>query len=568
MIEKIFEGGNSVAVDRSKTPSGKWNRENWTTKAQAEKMDMSQLQRSSFRKEFLHSMEELNKTVQKETGRPLWNNFNVVKSGIAFNGSSNAMFDDSINDDDFLKAKPKVGDIDITVPRDRTEDLFDVLLKYEDKKFGKIKYIGNNRQSKSTVQQINAVFEYDVPGTDYIAYPQVDFEPSDYENDAPTEWDSFSHSSDWEDIKRGFKGVNHKYALTIMAHVVSRDFKNLPGIMLNSKADKHSFYVINPSQAKKIEEINSKDLGIEFKSEEELAKAMAEASSKIKTPPKTILKKTNKVPVDVSHYLAFSVTKGLRVKYRSLLTKDEKPIMLDGKMVLIPLDSKTSNSVQNLKAMFKLFFGYESTEADLKKMGSFVGVIELLKKSKLKDKKKDYEQFLYELIEEKLWGTSKGRAQELERDSKEIDAEIKWSMVNYIMDELNVGDLNKIKKIANDYYDSWKGGADDSISEHKIPKGTLSQIFEQVQANLSIKESFSAGSIPIIPKEIHNIIKLVPRGYKHFSEDRLKKAKKEILNSLTTREETDRILAAINNSRLLNDFIRKNEIPIEVEQFL
>lgn len=475
IIISLMEGGNATAI----------NRETGEAKEQAQKMDMSRVQRSILKKEFIETFSKLNDLVKKSSGSPIWNNFNVVKSGVAFNGSSNAMFSDEISDEEFKKYKPKVGDIDITVPRNRMEDLFDVLKKSEDKKIGNIEYVGSNRKSASDIQQINAVFKYEVPNSDYVAFAQVDFEPSDYENDAPTEWDSFSHNSDWADIQQGFKGVNHKYALTIMAHIVSKDFTQLPSIMVERGADKKTFYTVTPATAKKFESVSSRDLGkTKFDSEEDAAEAMVTAGL-AKKPPKSVLKKSKAVAVSASHYLAFSVGKGLRIKYASLKTKDDKPIMIDGKMVLIALDSKGAESETNLTEMFKLFFGFEPTTAQLKQMNSFVGVIELLKKSKLPDRKKDYEQFLDELITQKLWGHPPyhfSRSQELERDSKEIDAEIKWSMVNYIMKELKVGNLNEIKKIANSYYDSWQGGAGDDINEGFIPYGSkLSTIFEAVE---------------------------------------------------------------------------------------
>ena len=48
-----------------------------------------------------------------------------------------------------------------------------------------------------------------------------------------------------------------------------------------------------------------------------------------KKPPKNVLKKSKAVAVEASHYLAFSVGKGLRVKYASLKTKDGKPVMIE-----------------------------------------------------------------------------------------------------------------------------------------------------------------------------------------------------------------------------------------------
>ena len=44
----------------------------------------------------------------------------------------------------------------------------------------------------------------------WVSFPQVDWEPSDYFEDAPTEWDSFSHNSDWEDIQKTYSAASFK----------------------------------------------------------------------------------------------------------------------------------------------------------------------------------------------------------------------------------------------------------------------------------------------------------------------------------------------------------------------
>ena len=58
----------------------------------------------------------LNTLFEKETGSPIWEDFEVVKSGYV-NGSSQFFFDDGIDDDEFKKHKPRVGDVDITIQR-------------------------------------------------------------------------------------------------------------------------------------------------------------------------------------------------------------------------------------------------------------------------------------------------------------------------------------------------------------------------------------------------------------------------------------------------------------------
>jgi hypothetical protein len=487
IIEMLMEGGNSVAVDRKKTTI--WDRKNIVKKAEAQKIDMSKVSRSQLVKEFINTFEILNTTVKNKTGKPLWNNFNVVKSGIAFNGSSEAMFDrKKVADDEFAQViekqkNNKVGDIDITVPRDRMVDLFTVLLQHEDKKFGNIEYIGNNKKEASDAAQINAVFKYEVPGSDYVAFPQVDFEPSDYENDAPSQWDKFAHSSDWNDVKKGFKGVNHKYALTIVAHIVSKDFTKLPAFMVAPGADTKQFWETTGVVGTAISQFTSNEIkGLLKKDgydEGELLKLLKTKNGRISK----IRKQTKGTTVTAEHYLSFSVARGVRVKYARALTSDGHPIVIDGKMLLIDIDSKTASYETQLIQMFELFFGPNPSDVDLKKMGSFVGVIELLQ-NRLPGNKKLYQQFLDELIVEKLWGHPPlfyQRSQELDRDDPGEDAKIKWAMVNYIMKTLGVGNQKEIEKIAKSYYESWEGGSGDDIRENFIPFGSkFNKIFEAV----------------------------------------------------------------------------------------
>ena len=316
-----------------------------------------------------------------------------------------------------------------------------------------------------------------------ISMPQVDFEPSDYEHDAPTTWDKFSHSSVWPDIKKGFKGVNHKYALNILASINSRDFTQLPNVILLNDADRTRFYTVTPLTAKKFASVSSLDLGtIRFNNEQHASHALVQLDP-TKKPPLHILRKSKYIPVIATNYMSFSVSKGLRVKYSPLLTKDKQPIMINGKMVLVHLDPKSSEYQTQLLPIFKLLFGYTPSSNDLVKMKSFTGIIDLLKHSKLPNKRDTFELFLSELIDKKLWGASGGRAQELERDSMKLDSTIKWTMVNYIMSELNVGNLSEIRTLANDYYKDWKGKPIDNINECHIPIGNkLSTIFKTVES--------------------------------------------------------------------------------------
>lgn len=519
IIESLMEGGNSWAGIRTVDEKGKRilkkgeDGKTPVTKASAQKMDMSKINRKELTKEFIKTFKKLNDIVKKETGQPIWNDFSVVENGSAFNGSSKWLFhidtdELTITDDEFKNLKPHVGDIDITIPKNRMVDLFNVLLKYEDKKIGNIEYLGNNRANPSEDTQVNAVFKYEIPGSDYIAYPQVDFEPSQYEDDKPTEWDGFAHSSHWDDIKIGLKGVAHKYALNIISQLASKDFKKSKAaedgqIVFDDDAEKSSAWVATPGAAEAISSLTSADIESAKEKDgnydEEKLLAIVKKSKKT---TRNIRSETGNEPVSAGSYLAFSVGAGLREKYKSVLTSDNKPIKIDGKNVLVPVASSDSEYDTNVSSIFKrLFKDIEPTKENMNKINSFVGLVELIS---MHNDPELSRRFLKYMVLKKLWGHKpyfNGRSQEIERDKSGAekktypdgfvgtpaqyeDRKVKSGIVNYIIDNLKNGsklDID-IDEIATSYYETWTGKGGDDIVESFIPFGSkFSKIFEVVE---------------------------------------------------------------------------------------
>lgn len=584
IIEMLMEGGNSVAKDR----------ETGEVKQMAHKMDLSRVNRSHMKNALLDMFSKLNDLFKKEYKRPLWNDFSVVKSGLAFNGSSTYMFDDTISDEEFTKYKPKVGDVDVIVSKENGQDLFDLLAKYEDKKIGELVYLGNPKAKLGNGHQINGVFKYEVPGTDYTAYPQVDFELMKYNDDnTPDTWAKFSHNSDWNDIKAGFKGVNHKYAMVNLARVLSSEVHKFPKVMLPKGASRTAYGIITGSSGvlKFIQDHKSNEK-IEFRVEDVPKSKSKKAKDEYESlePKYTTIKEfVNMSEDEVKHtiashvyltgkkysrldvfsksskfkmptFLAFSVDKGVRVKFSQVLTKDGEPVAVDKKTMFIEESSKTATYTQDLKTIFELFFGFEPSKSDLNDMNSFIGVIELLKKGKYENKKKIYSDFLTFLIDQSLWKNiltnpekqTYSRAQELERDSMEEDARIKWAMVNYIIKELGLENMrSEVENKAKYYYDHWQGGAGDDIMESKIiyPSGKLSEIFEMLQA------------------ETEKVLE--PRGWLHFDSKRLAEEKVKILKKLNvTDTEIIDFMNSAPNSINVNDIIRKYGVKGGLEKFL
>ncbi len=443
MTDMINEGGNARYIDRVTGED----------KGFAEKVDLKKISRTILVDEMIVVLSTINDEFYKKFGEKIWNNFDVVKNGSALNGSSASLFNKDINDDEFVHHKPKVGDIDITFPGELMSKLWELLNDLEDKKVGDFTtYLGHKKSNASVdevngLHQINAIFN--VVTEDYEVKLQIDFEASEYENDSPTDWASFSHNSDWDDIKAGFKGVAHKFTLLNLSRAQSR----LDGIQ-----------VITPKNAEKITSINSYDY--------DSNKPIKLSTSKEYASP------TN---------LAFSVSKGIRTKFEIVYFKDGVQLMVDNKPVFYEKNSKNDNYETNLLKQFEMIFQKMPTGDDMKNFKSFVGLVKLMKKYSTKEIIEDF--FYDQLVSKTLWCPN--GCQGLERNNPEGDLEIKGAMVNYLYEEFPY--LQKysaqVDSKINEYYKNYKMI---DVSEHFIPYGSkLSTIFETVHkvSNQILNES-------------------------------------------------------------------------------
>lgn len=186
----ITEGGNLKVGDVSAEPM-----------MLGTKHDRSQRQNDIH--DFLHS---LNNAHIAETGHHLFGpKGEAINDRSAFAGSSKAFMDPSISDEEHNTYKKKVGDVDIMVPHQHGDSLAGLLKPGQ--KYGNYSIVG----SKKTGSQ-NLVLARHKDGQ----VQQFDMEPSTYEGNRPSEWNQFSHSSDWGDVKNGVKGAMHKLMLAAM----------------------------------------------------------------------------------------------------------------------------------------------------------------------------------------------------------------------------------------------------------------------------------------------------------------------------------------------------------------
>ncbi|MCK9273108.1 hypothetical protein M0P65_06185, partial [Candidatus Gracilibacteria bacterium] len=200
-------GGNTKAI----------NRQTGEVLALAEKIDLSVIDRRQFISDIGKLLIKLNSLFNQQYKVFLWSNLKSM-TGSIFSGSTKFFFDITISDEEFIKYKPTVGDLDIMVPKDLISNLFDFLTSYELSIITpNIRYIGQNRKS-CMYNQINSLFKYN---DEY--YFQIDFEAVNFVNGEPDDFAKFAHSANWNDIKSGYKGVLHKLLLRNIVKAISID---------------------------------------------------------------------------------------------------------------------------------------------------------------------------------------------------------------------------------------------------------------------------------------------------------------------------------------------------------
>jgi len=292
---------------------------------QAQKIPVKEIGLKKFQDDIKTLLKQLNKMFYKEYHKYIWENEEILDNSYVFNGSTSYLMDGNYLDNEkLLDLKPTAGDIDVMVPEDLKKDLWVFLKLIENKKIKNFIYIGNNKETVTSINdQINALFEYDYKNGK--VYTQIDFEFVPFENNIPTEWSKFSHSSTFKDLEAGVKAVFHKYLIRSIAHSVS--------IMGN---------VVFATKASNCEKLR-------------ISKS----------------KKSN-------HFLKFSVSKGIRVAFEPMICNGEQ-VYYDGKSVYKELPTDISIYETEIKNIFKMLFGKESSKSEEEKMWSFVGLLDLMK---------------------------------------------------------------------------------------------------------------------------------------------------------------------------------------------
>lgn len=275
---------------------------------EADRLDFRMVDRVVFAHSMERLMECLNDNFFSLFGEDLWEtSLKDISSG-----STKHFFDFSyLTEAEFLSSKPVMGDFDFQVSLEH-EKRFLHLLEGLPEEFEEFSFIG----FKKSACQVITLWSSKVFGVNV----QIDFEFVEFKDGKPTEWSQFAHSSEWDDLRMGIKGVFHKYMLRALT---VRSLKSM--ILLKGKSKK---------------------------------------------PVKTF-----------SSELAFSVLRGLRVKVKAVF-KGNAPDWQDGYPVFEEIPIKDSDFITDIPELFRVFFGCYAVpySFDLQEFRSSVGVVRLVKK--------------------------------------------------------------------------------------------------------------------------------------------------------------------------------------------
>lgn len=366
----------------------------------SEKVDLKKIGRSNFVKMSKGLFKSLNTIFEAQHNRKLWPDEKYLDNALVFNGSTSFIMSDDFTDDEILKVKPTAGDIDIAVPEDRSEQLFEMLDLLRGRKVtSDIEFVGMNRTTKTAVgTQINCVFRFHSSGEDFLV--QVDFEFLPFEEDgSPTEWARFSHSSSFADAKAGVKAVHHKYLLRAM---------------IGAMSVREDIVIATPKSDWDNIKLSKKDT--------------------------------------VARMLKFSVDHGVRQAYRPFLKPDGSQVYYGDKKVYKEIPTKESDYKKSVLEIYELAFG-DRNEKDAEKMWTFQGVLSLIKKHLKKDQIDQTTKRYFEM----LWGmgSSGESGQKLERDDPETDAEVKGAGWNLFVKTLGVPNPPQFEERLRVYYENY-----------------------------------------------------------------------------------------------------------------
>ena len=296
----------------------------------ADRIDLQKIDRTEIVNVLNDSLATINNEFEKSFGLPLWNE-KLFKSKEFLSGSAFHFFNlQTIGDEEFVKVKSTVGDVDLQVSGNMAPMIKEFLDNSKGKTFGPLTLIGY----KSSGGQYISLWK--LPS--FNINVQIDLELVSFDSSGnPSAWSQFAHSSTWDDLKAGIKGVFSKLLYSSLTAPKSKD------MIVKAKTARGKDKIINKSE------------------------------------------------------MSFSVTTGLRNKFSPILDSSGEHVYENGLPTYTELTTAQSNNVTDLTMIFNIFFGQIPTASELKQMNSFIGTLDLIKQYMSSDTGKIADKFVDKL---------------------------------------------------------------------------------------------------------------------------------------------------------------------------
>jgi hypothetical protein len=384
--KKLFEGGNLSTA----TPG-------WMGVAgdhEANEIELK-IHNRSFMVGILDKLlRNIDKAYAAQFKSPIWSP-ELLNKRTFLSGSSLHFFNvKDIPDEVFVQKKPKVGDIDTQIDANLEPNIEQFLKSITGKQVGNATFLGY----KYGNNQYSSLWELkEVP-----VKIQIDFEFGRYDpkTNEPDQWFAYSHSSEWNDVEVGIKGVFHKYLNRALAAI--------------STSEKYVARVLKKS-------------------------------TKISPEPVT--------DNDLSFAVSGPGGGGMSRKYVPYVDPSTgEPMVQNGIPVMRLLEPKDRDYIQNLGQQFELIYGRKPSKQDNQLMNSFLGTIDLMNKY-LNDQQRasvanDFLEILF----------SPG-AQMLTKDDPSRDREAKFAAIDSLVEKLKLPDGKSYRQqavnMAKAYEDSF-----------------------------------------------------------------------------------------------------------------
>lgn len=314
--EFLQEGGNVIIDDKA-----------------ANRIDLKTIKRAEIVPALLVSLKAINTTFEKQHGLPIWGK-QLFQSREFLSGSAFHFFNlNELSDEEFVAHKDTVGDVDTQVDGNMEASIKDFLNKNKGKKFGSLTLIGY----KTSPGQYISLWSAPKFGINI----QIDLEFVEFDkNGKPTPWSQFAHSSSWQDLKEGIKGVAHKHLMSSLASGIG--------------------------------------------AEEIFIKGKTQRSNKVLRTSKN----------------TFSVMYGLRQKVNPIVDSQGNHVEEGGLKSYTAIAPKESKATRELNEIFFSYFQKEPSRTELGMMGSYVGLVSLMNAYLNKNDLMDVRDRFFD----KLWG--------------------------------------------------------------------------------------------------------------------------------------------------------------------